>query len=321
VRTVTWIAAAVLVLVAASFWLTQPIPFVKKAADAGPAPDPSRLERRVRTLVEDYVPRDGGHPQVMARAALWIAGEMRHAGAAVLEQPFDSISAHYVNVVAGFGPPTKDVVVVGAHYDVAGEMPGADDNASGVASLLELADLLSGVSLTRRVELVAFANEEAPYFATPDMGSEVYARSLDESHRAVRGMICLEMVGCFTDEPGSQKLPFRVLHLFYPSKGDFIAVVGSLGRPGIVRSVKRAMLSASDLPVYSIDAPRWVHGVDLSDHSTFWRRGDRAVMITDTAFYRNPRYHTEHDTPATLDYERMAKVVAGTRQAVLELAR
>ena len=316
-----WIVGGLLLLVAASLWTTQPVFFVRKAADAGPAADPARLERRVRTLVQDYFPRDGGHPQVMARAALWIAGELRHAGAAVLEQPFDTAGDRYANVVASFGPPTKDVVVVGAHYDAAGEMPGADDNASGVAGLLEVADLLSGVSLTRRVELVAFANEEAPYFATPGMGSEVYALSLDASRRRVRGMICLEMLGCFSDDPGIQKLPFAVLHLFYPSKGDFIAVVGSLGRPGIVRRVKRAMMAASDLPVYSIDAPSWVHGVDLSDHSTFWRRGDPAVMITDTAFYRNPLYHTAHDTPDTLDYERMAKVVAGTRRAVLALAR
>jgi Zn-dependent M28 family amino/carboxypeptidase len=321
VRTLGWIAVVVVVLAAASCWMTQPVVFVRRAADPGPAPDPARLAARVRTLVADYFPRDGGHPQNMARAALWIAGEMRHAGAAVLEQPFDTISAHYVNVVAAFGPPTNDVVVIGAHYDAAGEKPGADDNASGVASLLELADLLSGVPLARRVELVAFANEEAPYFATPDMGSEVYARSLDETRRRVRGMICLEMLGCFTDEPGSQKLPFGVLHLFYPSKGDFIAAVGSVGGPGIVRRVKRAMMAASDLPVYSIDAPRWVPGVALSDHSTFWRRGEPAVMLTDTAFYRNPRYHTAQDTPDTLDYERMAKVVAGTRRAVLELAR
>jgi hypothetical protein len=321
VRTLTWIAGAVLVLVAASLWITQPLFFVKKTAGTSPAPDSERLARRVKTLVQDYFPRDGGHPQNMARAALWIAGEMRSAGAAVLEQPFDTSGDRYSNVVASFGPPTRDVVVVGAHYDAAGEKPGADDNASGVAALLELADLLSGVPLSRRVELVAFALEEAPYFATPGMGSEVYARSLDETHRSVRGMICLEMVGCFTDEPGSQKLPFRVLHLFYPSKGDFIAVVGSLGRPGIVREVKRAMMAASDLPVYSIDAPRWVPGVALSDHSTFWGRGEPAVMITDTAFYRNPRYHTEHDTPDTLDYERMAKVVAGARGAVLDLAR
>jgi hypothetical protein len=321
VRTAVWIAVAVFVLVVASLWITQPVFFVRKAADAAPAPDPARLERRVHALVQDYFPRDGGHPQNLARAALWIAGELRNAGAAVLEQPFDTAGDRYSNVVASFGPPTRDVVVVGAHYDAAGEMPGADDNASGVAALLELADLLSGVPVARRVELVAFANEEAPYFATPGMGSEVYAQSLDESHRAVRGMICLEMLGCFTDEPDSQKLPFSVLHLFYPSKGDFIAVVGSLGRPGIVRRVKRAMMAASDLPVYSIDAPRFVHGVDLSDHSTFWRRGEPAVMITDTAFYRNPRYHTEHDTPDTLDYERMAKVVAGVRRAVLALAR
>jgi len=317
----TIVVVALMLVAAGALWMTQPVFFVRKAADAGPVPDPARLARRVRTLVEDYFPRDGGHPQNMARAALWIAGELRHAGAAVLEQPFDTAGDRYSNVVAAFGPPTKDVVVVGAHYDAAGEKPGADDNASGVAALLELADLLSGVSFARRVELVAFANEEAPYFATPGMGSEVYARSLEESHRRVRGMICLEMLGCFTDDPDSQKLPFRLLHLFYPSKGDFIAVVGSLGRPGIVRSVKRAMMAASDLPVYSIDAPRWVPGVDLSDHSTFWRRGDPAVMITDTAFYRNPRYHTAQDTPDTLDYERMAKVVAGLRRSVLALAR
>ena len=134
-------------------------------------------------------------------------------------------------------------------------------------------------------------------------------------------MICLEMIGCFTDEPDSQQLPFAVLKLFYPTRGNFIAVVGSAGGAGIVRSVKRSMMEASDLPVLSINAPRFVHGVDLSDHSTFWRRGLPAVMVTDTAFYRNPRYHTESDTPDTLDFRRMAGVVAGVRQAVLDLAR
>src|SRR5262249_27576362 len=153
------------------------------------------------------------------------------------------------------------------------------------------------------------------------MGSEVYARLLVESGRRLRGMLCLEMLGCFSDEPGSQALPFRVLKLLYPTRGNFIAVVGSAGGAGIVRTVKRAMREVSDLPVFSIDAPGFVHGVDLSDHSTFWRRGLPAVMITDTAFYRNPRYHTEHDTPDTLDYRRMADVVAGVRAALLDLAR
>ena len=257
----------------------------------------------------------------MSRAAAFLAEELRRSGAAVSSQAFETAGARYENVVASFGPDSRDVVVVGAHYDVAGEMPGADDNASGVAGLLELGDLLSGAKLSRRVDLVAFALEEAPYFATPGMGSEVYASALERSGRRVLAMLCLEMIGCFTDAPGSQGLPFSVLKLIYPTRGDFIAVVGSAGGAGIVRRVKRSMREASALPVRSINAPRFVHGVDLSDHSTFWKRGQPAVMITDTAFYRNPRYHTEADTPGTLDYSRMAEVVAGVRRAVRDLAR
>jgi len=319
---VTWIIGAFLLLLGvAAAWMTQPMPLVSRRPDAGPRPDPKRIERRVRELVERFHPRDGGHPENMRRAAAWIAEELGRAGAAVSEQEVLAEGARYVNVVAAFGPATADVVAVGAHYDVAGEMPGADDNASGVGGLLEVADLLREADLSRRVELVAFANEEAPYFATPGMGSDVYARSLVAARRRVRGMICLEMLGCFTDAPGSQKLPFGVLRLFYPSTGNFIAVVGNLPGAGIVRRVKRSMREASDLPVESINAPALVPGVDLSDHSSFWRRGLPAVMITDTAFYRNPRYHTENDTPDTLDYVRMAEVVAGVRRAVLSLAR
>jgi Zn-dependent M28 family amino/carboxypeptidase len=320
---VAWTVGALLLLaVAGAMWLTQPVLSSGVRAAGGPEPDRTRLERRVRHLVEGFHPRDGGHPENMRRAAAWIADELRATGAAVSEQEFPADGARYLNVIAAFGPATADVVAVGAHYDVAGEMPGADDNASGVSSLLELADLLPGANLSRRVELVAFANEEAPYFATPGMGSEVYARSLVENARRVRAMICLEMLGCFSDEPGSQQLPLGpLLKLLYPTRGNFIAVVGSAGGADIVRRVKRSMREASDLPVSSINAPAFVHGVDLSDHSSFWRRGLPAVMITDTAFYRNPRYHTEHDTPDTLDYSRMAGVVAGVRAAVLALAR
>ena len=318
----SWILAVALPLAAAAAWLTQPMPFVRRRARASLAPDPKRLERRVRDLVERFHPRNGGHPDNMRRAADWIAGELKATGANVSEQRFSTAGAEYINGVAAYGPETRDVVVVGAHYDVAGEMPGADDNASGVAGLLELADLLDGLRLGCRVELVAFALEEAPYFATPGMGSEVYAASLQRGGRRVRGMLCLEMLGCFSDEPGSQQLPFGpLLRLFYPSRGNFIAVVGSADGAGIVRAVKGAMRAASDLPVFSINAPRFVPGVDLSDHSAFWGRGLPAVMITDTAFYRNPRYHTERDTPDTLDYRRMAEVVTGLRAAVLRLAR
>jgi Zn-dependent M28 family amino/carboxypeptidase len=314
-------ALALLLVVAGSLWMTQPVFLVGSPEKDGGAPDPARLERRVEELVGRFHPRDFGHPENLSRAARFLAEELRRTGAVVSEQAYEAAGATYANVVAAIGPDTTDVVVVGAHYDVAGEMPGADDNASGVAGLLELADLLVGANLSRRVELAAYALEEMPFFSTGQMGSAVHARSLAEAGRRVRAMLCLEMIGCFSDEPGSQQFPFAPLRLFYPGRGNFIAVVGNLGGAGVVRRVKRSMRKAGDLPVHSINAPPFVPGVDLSDHVNFWRQGDPAVMITDTAFYRNPRYHTERDTAETLDYRRMAKVVAGVRQAVLDLAR
>src|SRR5206468_10588460 len=162
-------AVLIVVLAAVSLWTTQPVFFVGATASPGPAPDRARLERRLRRLVAEFHPRDGGLPENMARAAAFIGEELRQTGAAVSRQPFETAGARYENVVAAFGPDTSDVVVVGAHYDVAGEMPGADDNASGVAGLLELADLLSGSGLARRIELVAYGNEEAPVFRTPGL--------------------------------------------------------------------------------------------------------------------------------------------------------
>ena len=315
--TLSFLAA---LLVGAALWLIQPLAGARKVAGV-PIADPSRLEACVRRLVAEFSPRDFGHPENLARAAEWIAGEFRAHGAEVSEQVFAIQEVSYRNVVASYGPPTAAVVVVGAHCDTDGELPGADDNASGVAGVLELGRLLSGVKLSMRVELVAYALEEMPVFGTGWMGSDVHARSVVESGRAVRGMLCLEMIGCFTDEARSQRFPFPLLRLFYPGRGNFVAVVGNVGGVALVRRVKRSMRSAGALPVYSINAPALVPGVDLSDHSSYWREGLPAVMITDTAFYRNDRYHTADDTPETLDYERMAKVVDGVFGAVLDLAR
>jgi Zn-dependent M28 family amino/carboxypeptidase len=181
--------------------------------------------------------------------------------------------------------------------------------------------MLARERLSHRVELVAFALEEMPFFGTGAMGSAVHAASLRASGRRVRAMICLEMLGCFDDRRGSQRFPFPLLRLFYPSRGNFIAVVGNAGGIGIVRRVKRSMRAGSNLPVHSINAPAIVPGVDLSDHRSYWREGFPAVMITDTAFYRNDRYHSAADTPETLDYPRMAEVVRGAWNAVVDLAR
>jgi Zn-dependent M28 family amino/carboxypeptidase len=202
-------------------------------------------------------------------------------------------------------------VVVGAHYDAAGPYPGADDNASGVAGLLELAALLGKSDLSGTVELVAYPLEESPFFRTSQMGSAIHANALRQEG----------VVGYVTDADNTQQFPSALLSLFYPARGNFIAVVGKIGQGWLVRRVKKAMAQASSLPVYSLTAPRFLPGVDFSDHVNYWQAGYPAVMITDTAFYRNPHYHTGADTADTLDYQRMAQVVAGVYAAVKEMAR
>ncbi|MBI4061055.1 MAG: M28 family peptidase, partial [Elusimicrobia bacterium] len=195
-----------------------------------------------------------------------------------------------------------------------------DDNASGAAGLLELARLLGKDAPAAPTELVAYSTEEPPYFATADMGSARHARALKARGAVIRAMISLEMIGTFSDEPGSQAYPSPLLALYYPSRADFIAVVGDLRNAGLARRVKKAM-RAGGLPVYSINAPAFIPGIDYSDHASYWREGYPAVMISDTAFYRNPRYHTSRDTADRLDYRRMAQVVSGAFAAVRDLAR
>jgi hypothetical protein len=312
---------AACVLFFAWFWVTGPLLNPLKRAAAIPSVDSARIEGHVRKVTEMFSPRDFSHPENLDRAAAYISGEFEKTAGKVSDQPFQVGGRTYRNVVASFGPETEEVIVVGAHYDTHGELPGADDNASGVAGLLELAVLLGSERLPRRVELVAYALEEMPFFGSRVMGSAIHARSLHDTGIRVRAMFSLEMIGYFSDEPGSQKFPAALLRLFYPNRGDFIAVVGRLRDGRLVRCVKASMASAADLPVHSINAPPWIPGVDLSDHASYWQLGIPAVMITDTAFYRNERYHTEEDTPETLDYARMAKVVEGVLRAVLDLAR
>jgi Zn-dependent M28 family amino/carboxypeptidase len=199
-------------------------------------------------------------------------------------------------------------------------LPGADDNASGVAGLIELAYLLGKQQLPVRVELIAYTLEEPPYFRTEHMGSAVHAAALRKEDVNVKLMICLEMIGYFSDEPRSQEFPASFFGAFYSSQGNFIAVVGRFGDGLLVRRIKGAMRGGTSLPIYSINAPTFVPGVDFSDQLNYWNAGYDAVMITDTAFFRNPNYHTAQDTADKLDYKRMAMVVEGVYAAILELA-
>jgi peptidase M28-like protein len=301
-------------------WGTQPL-FLAVERTLVPPVSPDRLEAHVRTLSETFFPRAVTHPAQLDQVAAYVRQEFARAHGRVSEQPYTAAGTTYRNVLALFGPDTKERIVVGAHYDAAGPRPGADDNASGVAGLIELAHLLREASLPLCVELVAFTLEEEPYLHDAPMGSAVHAASLRRQNIPVRLMLSLEMIGYFTDAPHSQRFPLPFLSAVYPSQGNFIAVVGNLSQGLVVRRVKRAMRSASPLPVHSFNAPSSVPGVDFSDHRNYWRAGYNAVMVTDTAFYRNPHYHTTQDTAETLDYGRMAMVVQGVYAAVLASAQ
>ena len=300
-------------------WGTQPLFFAVERTHIPPV-SPARLETHVRMLSETFFPRDITHPDHLDRVAAYIRQEFTRAHGRVSEQPYTVAGRTYRNVLALFGPDTRERIVVGAHYDTAGIQPGADDNASGVAGLIELASLLREASLPLCVELVAFTLEEEPHLHSAPMGSAVHAASLRQQNIPVRVMFSLEMIGYFTDTPHSQRFPLPFLAAVYPSQGNFIALVGNLSQGFVVRQLKHAMRSASSLPVYSLNAPRIVPGVDFSDHRNYWQAGYHAVMVTDTAFYRNSRYHTDHDTADTLDYERMAMVVQGVYAAVVASA-
>lgn len=297
--------------------------FARARAAARPAAgvDPARLEAHVRALA-GFAPRDEGHPENLDRAAAYVRRELQRAGGRVEDQAFEVSGEVYRNVIARFGPESRERIVVGAHYDAAGPYPGADDNASGVAGLIELAHLLGKNPPPLRVDLVAYTLEEPPHFAGLTMGSAIHASSLKKQGVRLRAMIGLEMIGYFTDESGSQQFPAPGLSLLYPSRGNFIAVVGKLGQGPLVRRIKKTMArGAAPLPVESITAPTSFPGVDLSDHRNYWAAGYQAVMITDTAFLRNPHYHRASDRPETLDYKRMARVVEGVFAAVKGLAR
>ena len=286
------------------------------AADAA-----ARLQADVRALAERFVPRDAAHTDNLRAAADYIAAQFAAAGANPERQPFQARGAAYANVVAGFGPADAPRLVVGAHYDAAGPYPGADDNASGVAGLLELARRLRGTPLRLRVDLVAFCLEEPPFFGSDEMGSAVYAHALKAARTPVHGMIALEMIGYFSDRKHSQRYPHPSLEALYPNEGNFIAVVGRAQETEFVRRLQTAMRAASPLAVHALNAPASTPGVALSDHASFWAAGYPGAMITDTAFFRNPHYHTAEDTADTLDYTRMAQVVAGVHAAILAEAR
>lgn len=245
----------------------------------------------------------------LAASADHIEEKLRAAGCETMRQPFTFRGNVYHNIITeitGTDPNCQELLIVGAHYDSCEGTPGADDNASGVAGLLELARLTREKPLERTVRYVAFCLEEPPAYMTKHMGSYVHAESLSKERVRVFGMISLEMLGYYCEDKGSQYYPSSLFKPFFPSIGNFIAFVGNFSSRNFSNSVKSAFTSVSSFPVQSLNGFSIVPGVDFSDHRNYWKFGYPGFMITDTAFYRNPNYHESGDTPDTLDYDRLA---------------
>lgn len=213
----------------------------------------------------------------------------------------------------------QEVLVVGAHYDTITGCPGANDNGSGVAAVLELARRFSGRGLARTLRFVAFVNEEPPFFQTAQMGSLVYANAARLRRERIVGMLSLETMGYFSEEPGSQRYPGPVGAL-YPDVGNFIGFVSNFASARLLLKARRAFKRGTSLPLQSAAIPEGIPGVGWSDHWSFWQAGYQALMVTDTAPFRYPWYHTAEDTPDKLDYAKLAQVVDGLEGVIETLA-
>ena len=279
------------------------------------------LQRHVEMLALTTGERNVWNAGSLAAAAMYIRSSLVDLGYEVRTQSFDSngISVQNIEVEVPGADAPEEIIVVGAHYDSVQGGPGANDNASGIAALLEIARLLDGKRTTRTLRLVAFANEEQPFSGGPEMGSRVYAERSQQRGEQIKGMLSLETIGYYSDQPGSQHYPFPFSY-FYPDTGNFIGFVSNLGSWRLVRQAVAAFRSSTAFPSEAVAAPEWIRGVGWSDHASFWQAGYPAIMITDTAFFRYRHYHDETDTPDKLDYASLARVTRGLVDVVVELA-
>lgn len=278
----------------------------------------TRLHDTVHLLAHQIGPRHYREPHNYRQAADHLEAALREMGyQEVQREPVPTRGTSYPNLVVERRGTTRpeEIVLVGAHYDSHGPGPGADDNASGTAAALEVARHFADSSHDRTLRIVLFANEEPPFFQGHDMGSHVHAKNARQRGDDILVMFSLEMLGYYQDEPGTQRYP-APLDLFYPDRGDFVAFVGKLGQGGAADRSIHVFRQTTAFPSEGLSAPGWFPGVDLSDHWSFWQHDYPAVMVTDTAFFRNHRYHTTEDTADSLDYQRMARVVGGLQRVV-----
>ncbi len=315
-----WLALAVPAAAAAVFlWYMIATPGRSWSGPLAPLADADRrLAERLRGHVRAIASKSHHvwAPAELEAAATYIEERLRAAGHAVQREEFRAAGASVRNLVAEIPGARRpdEIVVVGAHYDSVAGAPGANDNGSGVAAVLELAGAARDWAPERSWRFVLFVNEEPPFFRTTEMGSHVHARGAKRRGERIVAMYSLETVGYYSDAPGSQRYPFP-FGAFYPDRGDFLAFVANLASRALLHRTIAAFRAHAEFPSEGAAAPAWVPGVDWSDQLWFWNEGYPALMITDTAPFRYPHYHTPQDTPDKVDYDRLARVVRGLERS------
>jgi Zn-dependent M28 family amino/carboxypeptidase len=281
-----------------------------------------RLRMHVEQLAGTIGERNIFHPAALDAAASYIEQEWVQQGYAVERLPYDVSGIRCLNLEATRpgGAREPEILLIGDHYDTVCGSPGANDNASGVSALLEMSRLFASIDPTLTVRFVAFVNEEPPFFVTRQQGSMIYAEAARLRGDDIKLMASIETIGWYSNEPGSQSYP-PLFNLFYPDRADFIGFVSNFRSRWAMRRVAAAFRAHSDFPIETAATFSFVPGVSWSDHRSFWRQGYRAVMITDTAFYRYRHYHAPSDTADKLAYSEFARATSGLFSAFLELAQ
>ena len=284
-----------------------------------------RLFEHVDMLARVIGPRPPTKPDALHAASAWIERHLARSGDSVTKETYTALGEPVWNLIVERPGATKpdEIVIVAAHYDSLLQTPGADDNASAVAMLVEVLHALTGRQFRRTLRFIALTCEEPPYFNLGSMGSQIHARGCRERGENIHAMLALEMVGYYRDEPGSQSLPPgipRALRWLFPKRANFLAAVGNPRSARLLWPFRRGFKRGSKMPLFTVALPESIHEIRRSDNSSFWDQGYRALMITDTSFLRNPHYHEPTDTPDTLDYTRLAEATRGVTEAVARLA-
>jgi Zn-dependent M28 family amino/carboxypeptidase len=319
---ITIVVATVLVLV---WWYGMRMPG-KNVSEAGPLSPGEvvlreKLRGNVQKLAGEIGERNMWHYAQLNAAADFIEDSFSRGGLRTRRDSYETGAQPCHNIEAEISGNGPEIVVIGAHYDSVFGSPGANDNGSGVAAVLALAQRFASAKPKQTLRFVAFVNEEPPYFLSGEMGSQVYARRCKERGDKISAMISLETIGYFSDAPNSQRYPSPGLGLFYPNVGNFIGFVSNVHSRALLRRVIALFRKHAKIPSEGASLPAFIPGVSWSDQWSFWQHGYPAIMVTDTAPFRYPHYHSSNDTPGKLDYDRFTLVVSGMEKVIQELVK